>query len=92
MDTTNAVRQILMNELGLTRESVRTMVEDIVKETLDRKIETMIAEGYLQKMVDQSINKVCANSQWDTAAIQTIISKAAGTAIQEKMFQDLCRG
>lgn len=35
-ERSNAVRQILMNELGLTREIIREEIRTIVKETLER--------------------------------------------------------
>ena len=46
--TTNAVRQVLMNELGLTRESVRAEMEKIVEETVARHIASTTFEAKLR--------------------------------------------
>jgi len=45
MPDTNQVRQILMNELGLTREAVRQEMVEIVRDTVDKKFNHMLAEG-----------------------------------------------
>lgn len=50
----NETRQILMNELGLTRESVRKEMQDIVKST----VETHLNSQYFQLAMDRII-KTC---------------------------------
>lgn len=49
--TTNQVRQILMNELGLTRESVREMVSDIVESVIEKQMKRLDDTGYIDKLI-----------------------------------------
>ena len=50
-NTTNAVRQVMMNELGLTRESVREEVKSIVTDAVDKAINIIINDGTLSGMI-----------------------------------------
>jgi hypothetical protein len=83
----NAVRQVLMNELGLTRESVRAMASELVQASVDKHVRALIADGHIQKMVDSAVSKVLATNQWDSAALERIAAEAAGKAFQERVFQ-----
>lgn len=49
--TTNQVRQILTNELGLTREFVREVARKYVEEIVSAKINHMVDNGDLAKLV-----------------------------------------
>lgn len=52
--TTDEVRQVLMNELGLTRESVRQLSEQIVTKTVETYMSGLISSGGLDKIVEEA--------------------------------------
>lgn len=91
MSEVNQVRQVLMNELGLTRDSVRGMAEEIVRECVNQKVAKMMAEGHIERMVNEAINNIAKDSKWDTSAVRNLIAEAAGKAVRESVFQSLCR-
>lgn len=49
--TTNQVKQVLMNELGLTRENIRTLTEELVETTLVKHLNRMEKEGKITKLI-----------------------------------------
>lgn len=49
--TTNQVRQILANELGLTRESVREMAREFVADTVEREIRRLVEGNDLDRII-----------------------------------------
>ncbi len=51
INTTNQVRQILMNELGLTREYVRSEVASIVEETTKKHLNHLEAQGVIANII-----------------------------------------
>ena len=51
----NQVRQVLMNELGLTRESVREHVREITEEVVKRKIREMLDSKYMHDLVEKTV-------------------------------------
>ncbi len=53
--TTTSVRQILMNELGLTRENVRTEMENIIHDTIDKHLKKMWHSDEFQKILTRII-------------------------------------
>jgi hypothetical protein len=52
--TQNQVRQILMNELGLTRESIREEVEKIVEKTVDSFIQSDKFQISLERAIQKA--------------------------------------
>lgn len=86
---TKQIRQILMNELGLTRASIREMVEDIVATTMHIHLQKMISEPYFEKLVHKEINRLVADNKWDKESIRSIIAKAAGEEIKNRVFNFL---
>lgn len=89
MSNINEVRQVLMNELGLTRSTVREMVKEIVTSEVEKTVRKMKDENYIEKIVVKEINRLASSSIWDSSSIRKLISEAAGNALQEKVFQQL---
>jgi len=54
------VRQVLMNELGLTREVVRKEALDIIKPTVEKYINQLFAEGKFDPIILRAVDK-CLN-------------------------------
>lgn len=63
----NSVRQVLMNELGLTRESIRELVGQIVEETLVKHLHSDQFQQQVVKVVEQQFRV----SKWDDKATLT---------------------
>ena len=55
--TTNQVKQILMNELGLTRESIRQLTTEVVTEVVVKYMDNMEKSGRLQQIVEMAFDK-----------------------------------
>ena len=73
----NEVRQILMNELGLTRESVRQEMQTIVQAEVAKGVAKMMTEGFLEKLVAAEFNKLAKKDNWDRDRIGGIVVEAA---------------
>lgn len=54
---TRSVRQILMNELGLTKESVRQAVRDIVLPVAESLIRDLISRGHFDHLVSKALER-----------------------------------
>lgn len=87
MDTnvTNSVRQILMNELGMTRESVREEMKVLVDEAVKKQVNRLIDEGVLLEMVQSHIKSrfgyTFANEV--SLALSTVIKNLQEVAIEK---------
>lgn len=73
--TVKQTRQVLMNELGLTRENIRKTMEDIVRETVEQKIK----EDYglsIDKIVEQTIDNAITTWKGNTTGeLRTLVTK-----------------
>ena len=47
----NSVRQVLVNELGLTRESVREETREFVREAVEKEVARMLAADQLRALI-----------------------------------------
>ena len=54
MTDKNVIKQILMNELGLTREYVRGIVAEVVADTVQRRFEQ---SGYLHSLLETLVKQ-----------------------------------
>jgi hypothetical protein len=52
----HAVRQVMMNEMGLTRDFIRGMAEELIKETIRKQAESMLNDSTIDKMIRSEIN------------------------------------
>ena len=78
MSEINQVRQILMNELGLTREYIRGMVEDIVHVAVEKKVEALRDNGTLERWMKQCVESKIVHGSYGTKCVEDGIRKAAG--------------
>ncbi len=83
----NEVRQILMNELGLTREGVRAEMRDIVRDCVDRHV----GQLDLRTILTEQINKAL-RVDWSTTsekqfkdAIKAAVAAEAVRLVEESM-------
>jgi hypothetical protein len=54
--TIDQVRQVLMNEMGLTRESIKELAEKIVLETVDKHMESLEKSGKLTTIMREAFD------------------------------------
>ena len=76
--TINQVRQVLMNELGLSRESIRKEVERVVADTVERHINRLIDEGRLQKITEEILV-----TRGYRSGVESVAGRVAEQFIQE---------
>lgn len=71
--TINSVRQVLMNELGLTREAVRQQMEQIVAATVEAKLNQILTPEFLEKaalkIIDNNVNGYGRSQLSNTLAV-----------------------
>ena len=86
--TINDVRNVLMNELGLTRESIRSEVEKIVISTVDGHIKTLFEDDRLDSLVKEIVVAELNRSPYSNE-LPTIRSAIIGMAKEAaKRFVD----
>lgn len=75
--TTNAVRQVLMNELGFTRESVREEMRAIVEAEAKKEMTRLVSQGHLEQLVSREFERLTKGSNWSQTTIHNLITAAA---------------
>lgn len=53
----NEVRQVLMNEMGLTRESVRAETLEVVEKTAEKFLNSLLESGQLGRILVRAANE-----------------------------------
>jgi len=53
--TINEIRNILMNELGLSREAIRTEMEKIIYSTMSSHLKTLLDKRNIQKLIREIV-------------------------------------
>ena len=90
--THNQVRQVLMNELGLTREYVRGQVEDIVESAVAKKIRSILNEGHLEMMIQKQIDlhiRAKHGGSMISGSMRNIIAESAANAVERHLKDHL---
>lgn len=62
MKEINQVRQVLVNELGLTRESIREMAREFVAEAVAKEVHQLQHTGIIERIVKEKLNDLCKTS------------------------------
>lgn len=88
-DTTNAVRQVLMNELGLTRDRVRGIMEDIIEATVERHAKALVAEGRLEAMLQVQIEKALKENSYTPVKLRSFIAATCAEQVRKHLNQSL---
>jgi hypothetical protein len=77
--TTNAVRQVLMNELGLTREVIREMMAEIIQVEAVKVANAMICQGHLERIVTNCFRDIVKGNGYGTTSLRDMVAAAAKT-------------
>jgi hypothetical protein len=88
-NTTNAVRQVLMNELGLTRENVREEIRKIVEVEAAKVVSSLVSQGHLERVVREEFRKLASNGRYDRSGIERICVEAAKKEAETFMRDNL---
>lgn len=80
-----------MNELGLTREYVRTMVVEIVQAEVSKKLHDIAATDMIEKMVQNSVDKTMGTGIIGRSKIAEVISKAVTQGLQDKLYNHIVK-
>jgi hypothetical protein len=87
--TTDQVRQILMNELGLSREVIRVIMEQIITDTVNRHMAALEDSGKLDKIVEGAFERKynSPSSCYETFAslVRDAAKNAADKFVREKI-------
>lgn len=54
----NVIRNVLMNEMGVTRETIRAELTSIVADTARTYLSTLFQTGFLEKIVTREVEKL----------------------------------
>ena len=87
MGEINQVRQILMNELGLTRDSIRTMATEIIEGVVAKHVKHLLDNGKIGEMVAATIKDIAREGYYDHDSIRSLVLVVAREQL-EKFIKD----
>jgi len=83
--STNQVRQILFNELGLSREFVR----DLIKEVVEKTIEKYFKSGHFEKYLKDAIDKELRTYHYGRDELKALVGSAVADSIKKEVTSKL---
>jgi hypothetical protein len=81
----NQVRQVLMNELGLTRDSVKAMVAPMIRDAVEAQVNKLMSERYFERVVMDAVQNLIKVEWHDNASLRTHIHKLAFEAVEKEV-------
>lgn len=81
--TNNQVRQILMNELGLTREYIRGQVDDIVRATIEKHLCSPQFENLVERHIEKTVQQVLKTNYYETDSLKKLITASLKEKVSE---------
>ena len=78
----NQVRQILTNEMGLTRETIRDIAQHLIEREAEKTVNAMLANGVLDKLVEKAVNKKLSANRYERDALGRLIRTAAAEQVK----------
>lgn len=81
---TNAVRQILMNELGLSRESVREEMRKIVRDTAESYLRGDEFKHALDRILTAEVNRQLMQHTYDRERLKKLAEEGIQRAIADR--------
>ena len=94
METTaKQTRQILMNELGLTRDTVREMVRETVERLVQKAIDHHMANGdgksgskTIEELIEEAISQRISRWNGDRTALQALVAKSIADQVKTNLI------
>lgn len=89
----HAVRQVMINDLGLTRESIREEMQNIIDDTVERRANHLLThiDNTLEKIVKKELNMLVRSDgpPWPPASIGNLVTEEARKQVAEFVMQNL---
>lgn len=89
MTDINQVRQVLMNELGLTRASIRQLVEEIVLQTVNKKMQELDLDRKIQQSIDSHLGQILRGFRGSAADYRRELLVQISSAIAQKVRENV---
>lgn len=90
MSKTNEIRQILMNELGLTREVIREEMQKIIEAEASKVMSILVSQGHLERIVRNKFDELVKYNRWTKGnQIMSIVTNAAETEAKRFVQENL---
>lgn len=84
-----AVRQILADDLGVSREEIRKVTNEFVAETVDAHIKKMFDEGIITTMATAAFNKYMGREVRSFNSIEFILQQEVKKQVSEFLSKNL---
>lgn len=85
----NSVRNVMVNELGLTKEYVRKEAEEYIIQIVDKYMGTILESSTMEKIVHNSLNKVIATKYTSYSSAQSAIELLINRKVEELVLEYL---
>lgn len=85
----NQVRNILVNEFGLTRDVIREIAREFVETTVRSEVQRMINTGVIEHYVRQEIDAICRDRRWTGDSMRAIVAMQAKAQVAEFLRDNL---
>lgn len=91
MSDTNQVRQILMNELGLTREFIREQSTDIIEQIITKQLGSGLLERTIRSAVKDGLNEILKQPQsaFHGNALHDMVRSAIAEEVKKQIAAQL---
>lgn len=83
--THNMIRQILMNELGLSREYIQTTVENIVEVEAQKRL----ANGGLERMVGVAVSQHIRAFAYSHDQVKQLVERAIKDSLHQEIQENV---
>lgn len=96
LSTFNQVKHTIVNELGLTKDSIRAMTETVIRSMIDeaakKKIHEMLNENTLEKYVNNAFEQWLKRGRWSNEDARKLIADKAGEVFSSYVTKALKDG
>lgn len=84
-----ALRQVLMQDLGLTRELVRTETVAIVEAEVRKRMDAREMENRVAKLIDEAVDRALRNAFNGTRPLHEMVLRVAATQVEQLLKDKL---
>jgi hypothetical protein len=85
----HAVRQVMMNEMGLSREFIRNQAEELIKETIRKQADAMINTDRIDKLIVVEINKMLRHGNPYASNVEGMVAKEIQSRVAQMVKDKL---
>ena len=78
----NMVRQILTNELGLTRETIRGIAQQLIEREVEKTAKEMLSNGVLDRLVEKAVNTTLGVNRYECESLRRLVNAAAAEQVK----------